>query len=109
FGPHRDDVTFLLNERDVRTYGSLGQQRSVTLSLKIAELKLVREAIGEEPVVVMDDIFAELDRFRVARLLERVLPERQAIIATTEPERLSPEAVEAAQRFAVRAGETTKL
>ena len=104
FGPHRDDVTFLLNGRDVRAFGSLGQQRSVTLSLKIAELKLVREAIGEEPIVVMDDIFAELDRHRVARLLEQVLPGRQSIIATTEVERLSAEAVRGARCFSVRAG-----
>jgi DNA replication and repair protein RecF len=77
----------------------------VALSLKIAELKLVREAIDEEPVVVMDDVFAELDRQRVARLLEMVLPDRQVLIATTEAERLSPAAVQGATCFAVRAGE----
>ena len=109
FGPHRDDVTFLLNGRDVRTYGSLGQQRSVSLSLKIAELKLVREAIGEEPVVLMDDIFAELDRFRVARLLERVLPGRQAILVTTEAERLPMGQLENAACYAVRSGHVSSF
>jgi DNA replication and repair protein RecF len=108
YGPHRDDVLFLLNGRDARVYGSLGQQRSVTLSLRIAELKLMLEAIGEEPVVVMDDIFAELDRSRTARLLELVLPDRQSILATTEEARLpTAETMRDVRRFAVRSGRIT--
>jgi DNA replication and repair protein RecF len=110
FGPHRDDLLFLLNGRDARVYGSLGQQRSVTLSLRIAELKLMLESIGEEPVVVMDDIFAELDRFRTTRLLEMVLPNRQSILATTEETRLPlAETFADIRRFSVRAGVVTPV
>jgi DNA replication and repair protein RecF len=109
FGPHRDDILFLLNGRDVRTYGSLGQQRSVTLSLRIAELKLMYETLGEEPVVLMDDIFAELDRSRVSRLLELVLPGRQSLLATTEEARLPTAGLtENVRRFAVRTGTATE-
>ena len=109
YGPHRDDVVFRLDGRDARVYGSLGQQRSVVLSLRIAEIALVRASIGEEPVVLMDDIFAELDRSRVARLLEQVLPGRQSIFVTTEAERLPGIDMTQARCFAVHAGSVAAL
>ena len=60
-GPHRDDMTFLINDMDVKTYGSQGQQRSVVLSMKLAELKIMKKYIGEEPILLLDDVLSELD------------------------------------------------
>lgn len=63
-GPHRDDLKFLINDMDVKTYGSQGQQRTVVLSMKLAELKIMKKYIGEEPVLLLDDVLSELDENR---------------------------------------------
>lgn len=63
-GPHRDDLKFLINGMDVRLYGSQGQQRTVVLSMKLAELKLMKENLGESPILLLDDVLSELDDSR---------------------------------------------
>lgn len=63
-GPHRDDLIFMINDMDVRTYGSQGQQRTVILSIKLAQLKMIQEKIGERPVLLLDDVLSELDYHR---------------------------------------------
>ncbi|HHX61733.1 MAG TPA: DNA replication/repair protein RecF [Epulopiscium sp.] len=63
-GPHRDDLVFLINEMDVRTYGSQGQQRTVVLSIKLAQLRMIQEILGEQPVLLLDDVLSELDYHR---------------------------------------------
>lgn len=60
-GPHRDDITFLINGMDVKVYGSQGQQRTVVLSMKLAEISLMAKYIGEEPILLLDDVLSELD------------------------------------------------
>lgn len=67
-GPHRDDVRFELNGNDSRIFASQGQQRSIVLALKIAELKVFEQEIGEKPVLVLDDVFSELDSTRQKKL-----------------------------------------
>ena len=69
-GPHRDDVRFDLNGRDSRIFASQGQQRSIVLALKIAELKVFENELGEKPVLVLDDVFSELDSTRQKKLYE---------------------------------------
>ncbi len=71
-GPHRDDLTFLINGENVRIYGSQGQQRSVSLSLKMAEIELVRKKLSDTPVLLLDDVLSELDRKRQMRLLSEI-------------------------------------
>ncbi len=63
-GPHRDDLQFMVNDMDVRMYGSQGQQRTVVLSIKLAELNIMKEYIGENPVLLLDDVLSELDDHR---------------------------------------------
>jgi len=63
-GPHRDDIQILLNDRPARLYASQGQQRSIVLSLKLAELELIRQEKGEYPLLLLDDVLSELDHFR---------------------------------------------
>jgi len=63
-GPHRDDLRFLINDMDVKTYGSQGQQRTVVLSMKLAELNIMKKYIGEEPILLLDDVLSELDENR---------------------------------------------
>lgn len=69
-GPHRDDIGIKLGDTDVKVYGSQGQQRTAALSLKLSELALMREEIGESPVLLLDDVLSELDDSRQRALME---------------------------------------
>jgi len=69
-GPHRDDLQILLNDKPGRLYASQGQQRSLVLSLKLAELELIRQEKGEYPLLLLDDVLSELDRFRRDYLIQ---------------------------------------
>lgn len=71
-GPHRDDLNFLIGDFDIRKYGSQGQQRTVALSLKLAEIKLVKSVIGQNPILLLDDVLSELDRNRQIELLNNI-------------------------------------
>lgn len=71
-GPHRDDMAFMVNDIDARIYGSQGQQRTSALSLKMAEIELVKEKTGESPILLLDDVLSELDRNRQEYLLESI-------------------------------------
>lgn len=70
FGCHRDDIAIKINGIDVRKYGSQGQQRTVALSLKLAEIYLFESEIGEKPVLLLDDVLSELDLYRRQKLME---------------------------------------
>lgn len=71
-GPHRDDIKFILNDTDVRVFGSQGQQRTVALALKLAETQTFKNRFGEYPVLILDDVLSELDKPRQRRLLSLV-------------------------------------
>ena len=71
-GPHKDDLIFLVNGKDVRKYGSQGQQRTVALSLKLAEIQLVKQIIHDTPVLLLDDVLSELDSNRQNFLLDSI-------------------------------------
>ena len=69
-GPHRDDIKVSINDIDVRTFGSQGQQRTVALSLKLAEIEIIEKQTGEKPILLLDDVLSELDSNRKKRLLK---------------------------------------
>lgn len=71
-GPHRDDLCFMNGEIDIRKYGSQGQQRTCALSLKLAEIELVKEIVGDSPILLLDDVLSELDRSRQNYLLDSI-------------------------------------
>lgn len=71
-GPHRDDLSFLNGDIDLRKYGSQGQQRTCALSLKLAEIELVKQLIGDQPILLLDDVLSELDRNRQNYLLDSI-------------------------------------
>jgi len=82
-GPHRDDIKFLVNNIDIRNFGSQGQHRTVALSLKLAELEIFKEETGEYPILLLDDVLSELDQDRQQRLLAKV-QQIQTFITTTQ-------------------------
>ncbi len=71
-GPHRDDICFMSNGIDIRRFGSQGQQRTAALSLKLAEIELVKEIIHDKPVLLLDDVLSELDKYRQNYLLDSI-------------------------------------
>ncbi len=71
-GPHRDDFCFMVNGVDIRKYGSQGQQRTAALSLKLAEIELVKKVTGDKPVLLLDDVLSELDSHRQNYLLNNI-------------------------------------
>ena len=82
-GPHRDDFKLLINKLDVEKYGSQGQQRTVVLSLKLAELEILKEEIQENPILLLDDVFSELDENR-RNFLKAYIKDLQVFITSTD-------------------------
>ncbi len=104
-GPHRDDLEFVVNDVNMLTYGSRGQQRTAALSAKFAELAFMRAATGEEPILLLDDVFSELDASRREYLLRQVLEHEQTLITATDYSSFPEEILAQAHRYEVIAGE----
>ncbi len=84
-GPHRDDLRLAINGIDLRTFGSRGQQRTAALSLRLAEAEMLRDELGEWPVLLLDDVLADLDRARQAFLLREVAGPQVLLTHTGPP------------------------
>ena len=85
-GPHRDDLVFIVNDKNIQTYGSQGQQRTTALSVKLAEIDLMKEVTGEYPVLLLDDVLSELDDERQTHLLKVFQNKVQTFLTTTSLE-----------------------
>lgn len=104
-GPHRDDLIFLINERNVQTFGSQGQQRTTALSVKLAEIDLMKEETGEYPVLLLDDVMSELDDARQLHLLETIEGKVQTFLTTTTLEHVKDKMTVEPEIFYVRQGQ----
>lgn len=82
-GPHRDEIELIINDNLARSYGSQGQQRTLVLALKLAELQIIEQVTGDSPVLLLDDVMAELDLKRQQQLLDCLGDRFQTIITTT--------------------------
>lgn len=103
-GPHRDELRFLSNGMDLGYYGSRGQVRTAMLALKLAEVTWIRERTGFNPVLLLDEVLAELDTQRRTDLLDRLEDVEQAILTTTDIDLFSPEFVQRAMLWKVKEG-----
>lgn len=101
FGPHRDDLVFIVNGRDVQTFGSQGQQRTTALSLKLAEIELIYSEIGEYPILLLDDVLSELDDYRQSHLLNTIQGKVQTFVTTTSVEGIDHVTLREAATFEV--------
>lgn len=108
-GPHRDDLAFFVNGKDVQTFGSQGQQRTTALSLKLAEIELIHSEIGEYPILLLDDVLSELDDFRQSHLLNTIQGKVQTFVTTTSVDGINHDTLRHAATFQVSTGEMTKL
>jgi DNA replication and repair protein RecF len=103
-GPHRDDLQFLNNGIDLGIYASRGQQRTISLSVKLAEAGYFKDKRGDPPIILLDDVFSELDRQRRSYLLTCLDDYEQVLITTTELDSLLTECSIKATVFQVRQG-----
>jgi len=115
-GPHRDELRFVAgsptqgtHEVDLGVYGSRGQQRTAVLALKLAELAFLRERTGEPPVLLLDEVLAELDATRRRYLLAQVNSVEQALLTATDPEMFDAEFRERAALWEVHGGIVKKV
>jgi DNA replication and repair protein RecF len=90
-GPHRDEVRFIADEIDLGVYGSRGQQRTAVLALKLAEVHWMREKINDWPILLLDEVLAELDAHRRSFLLQQINGANQSILSSTDPEMFTAE------------------
>lgn len=107
-GPHRDELRFLANDFDLGNYGSRGQIRTALLSLKLAEVNWLKERTGEWPVILLDEVMAELDLQRRADLLKYVGESEQVLFTTTDLNLFAPGFVEKAEVWKVENGRVEK-
>lgn len=103
-GPHRDDFSFFINGKEAQVYGSQGQQRTVALSLKLAELELIFEETGEYPILLLDDVLSELDQHRQTQLIETFQNKVQTFVTTTGVEAVDLAKLEDVQIYTVTDG-----
>jgi DNA replication and repair protein RecF len=108
-GPHRDDVRFQVNALDLHTYGSRGQVRTAMLALKLAEVGWLKQRTGEWPVLLLDEVLAELDANRREDLLARIKEAQQAIVTSADLDMFSPAFLADANLWQVSAGNLTPV
>ena len=107
-GPHRDELRFLANDIDLGDYGSRGQVRTTLLALKLAEVNWMKERTGEWPVILLDEVMAELDLQRRADLLKYIGETEQVLFTTTDLNLFTPDFAEKAEVWKVENGRVEK-
>lgn len=104
-GPHRDDLNFFVNDKDVQAFGSQGQQRTAALSVKLAEIELIKHEVGEYPILLLDDVLSELDDIRKTHLLGVFKQKVQTFVTTTSVDGLDQSLLDRATLFQIHQGE----
>ncbi|NLJ76317.1 MAG: DNA replication/repair protein RecF [Peptococcaceae bacterium] len=108
-GPHRDDFSFYINGKDAKTYGSQGQQRTIVLTLKIFQILQWYKEAGEYPILLLDDVFFELDKNRRMALLKWVEGLVQTFVTTTGEEKISFNNNLTVKNFFIRSGKIANI
>lgn len=103
-GPHKDDLEFYLGDLNIKNYGSQGQQRVSVLALKLSEIEIFKQYKGYYPILLLDDVFSELDEHKKNNLLFYIKEEIQTIITTTDLNLIEPSIIEKAKLFHISQG-----
>ncbi|GHO86811.1 DNA replication/repair protein RecF [Dictyobacter formicarum] len=104
-GPHRDDLEFLVNGVNMLSYGSRGQQRTAALAAKLAELTFMHTSTGDQPILLLDDVFSELDASRREYLLYQVAQYEQVMLTSTDLDGFPTDMLQRSHRYRVSGGE----
>ncbi|MCW6662113.1 DNA replication/repair protein RecF [Aerococcaceae bacterium NML201209] len=107
-GPHRDDISFQLNDKKAQFFGSQGQQRTIILSLKLAEIDLMKQVTGEYPVLLLDDVLSELDDDRQHLLMSYIEHKVQTFLTTATVKGLKLHQLKQADIYYVKQGTVSK-
>ncbi len=107
-GPHRDDLGIFVNDIDIRQFGSQGQQRTAALSLRLSEIEIIKEEVGEYPILLLDDVMSELDSRRQNDLI-KTMKDIQTIITITDVESIDESFIQEARIFHVDHGSASQL
>ena len=108
FGPHRDDFLMTLDEGDIASYSSRGQSRTFLLAVKLAEAELLTKILGEEPILLLDDIMSELDKFRQSYIVDRLTYYQQCIVTSAESGMFNVSILPMMNSFSVENGSITR-
>lgn len=108
-GPNRDDLEFYLDDKNLKLYGSQGQQRMAVLALKLSEIELFKNVKGEYPILLLDDVFSELDRKKRNNLLKYISGNIQTFITTTDLSLISKKLVNNSKIIEIENGNIKKI
>ena len=108
-GPHKDDIEFYLQDKNLKFYGSQGQQRVAVLSLKLAEIEIFKKYKETTPILLLDDIFSELDDIKKNNLLKYISRDIQTIITTTDLNNLDNKLIKKSKLFNINNGNIIKI
>lgn len=108
-GPHKDEIEFYLNDKNLKFYGSQGQQRVAVLALKLSEIEIFKKYKETAPILLLDDIFSELDDHKKNNLLKYINKDIQTIITTTDLNNLDRKLVKKSKLFNIKHGEVKKI
>ena len=106
-GPHRDDLEFLIDKTNLRTYGSQGQQRIAVIALKLSEIEIFKQYKNENPILLLDDVFSELDDIKKNNLLKYISNDIQTIITTTDLNNIDQSIIKQANILKIESGKIT--
>lgn len=109
FGPHKDDYEFYLEDKNLKLYGSQGQQRLAILTFKLAEIEIIRKYRESTPILLLDDIFSELDGVKKNNLLKYISKDIQTIITTTDLNNLDKKLIKKSKLFNINDGNIKKI
>lgn len=108
-GPHKDDIEFFIKDKNLKLYGSQGQQRAAVLSLKLSEIDLFKKYKDDTPILLLDDIFSELDDNKKNNLLKYIVKDIQTIITTTDLNNLDKKLIKKSKIFKIENGKIIKI
>ena len=109
YGPHRDDLDFYLNDVNLKFYGSQGQQRLAVLTLKLSEIEIFKKYKDSVPILLLDDIFSEIDSIKRDNLLKYINKDIQTIITTTDVDNIDHKFIKKAKLFQIDEGKIKKI
>ena len=104
YGPHRDDFTFTIEGNDIKIYGSQGQQKLAFIALKFSEIPIFEEKTGTKPIILLDDIFSELDKTKKNKLIQYIDNDYQVIITSNDTKDISKKILKDANIFKIQDG-----
>ena len=108
-GPHKDDIEFYLNDLNLKNYGSQGQQRLAVLTVKLAEIAILKKHNLETPILLLDDVFSELDDEKKNRLLKYISKDIQTIITTTDLKNIDKKIKKKSRLFEIESGNIKRV